>query len=164
MKTLRRRRKEHRTDYAKRLKLLKSDRPRITFRKTNRYIISQYITSKEAQDTVQESVSSKMLIGYGWPDNMKGSLKSVPASYLTGLLIGKAISEKKGASPVCDIGMIKKIQKNKFFAFLKGLKDAGVDVSCDEKLFPEEDRIKGKNLKTDSSKIVEEVKSKIQNG
>lgn len=163
MRTLRKRRQENRTDYGRRLKLLKSGQPRVTFRKTNRYILSQYVVSKEAQDSVQKSVSSRELLKYGWPENMKGSLKSVPASYLTGLLMGKYIASV-GGKPVCDLGMVMKIQKNKFFAFLKGLKDSGVDVACKDENFPDEDRLAGKNLKEENSKAIEGVKSKIQNG
>ena len=80
MKTLKRRRKEAKTDYGIRLKLLKSGVPRIVFRKSNRYIIAQYVTSNEAQDRVVVGITSKILLKYGWPEDMKGSLKSLPAS------------------------------------------------------------------------------------
>jgi len=159
-RTLKRRRKEHRTDYGKRIKLLKSGVPRIVFRKTNRYLIAQYVTSKEAQDKVEAGITSKDLMKHGWPEKFKHSLKSIPAAYLTGFLFGKKIEEKD--KPVVDFGMIRTIQKNKLFAFLKGLKDAGIDVKCEEKNFPEEDRIKGKNLKEDFSKEFEAVKNKIE--
>jgi len=56
MKTLKRRRKEHKTDYAKRIKLLKGGSPRVVFRKTNKYIISQYVKSKNAQDKIDEGI------------------------------------------------------------------------------------------------------------
>ena len=91
MKTLKRRRKEYKTDYKKRFGLLKSGVPRIVFRKTNKYVSAQYVTSKEAQDKVILGISSKNLIKYGWPEISKGSLKSITASYLTGYLVGKKI-------------------------------------------------------------------------
>ncbi len=163
MKTLKRRRKEHKTDYLKRIKLLKSGSPRVVFKKTNKYILAQYVESKEAQDKVQVGITSKILIKYGWPKEFEGSLKSTPASYLTGLLIGKKILGKKLGKPVLDFGMIRVLHKNKVFAFLKGLKDSGIEVTCKEEFFPNEDRIKGKHLKKDFSKIFEEIKSKIEN-
>ena len=162
MKTLKRRRKEHKTDYLKRIKLLKSGSPRVVFKKTNKYIMAQYVKSKEAQDKVEMGISSKILIKYGWPKEFEGSLKSIPASYFTGLLIGKKILERKLEKPIVDFGMIRVLHKNKTFAFLKGLKDSGVRVECKEEFFPNEDRIKGKHLKKDFSKIFEEIKSKIQ--
>ncbi len=162
MKTLKRRRKEHKTDYLKRIKLLKSGSPRVVFKKTNKYIIAQYVKSKEAQDEIKMGITSKILLKYGWPKEFGGSLKSIPASYLTGLLIGEKILEKKLEKPVVDFGMIRVLHKNKAFAFLKGLKDSGIGVECEEKFFPNEDRIKGKHLKKDFSKIFEGIKSKIE--
>ena len=158
---IKRRRRERKTDYLKRRNLLKSGAPRIIFRKTNRYIVGQYVISREAQDFVKEGINSKILLDYFWPKEFCNSLKSIPASYLTGLLLGKRISEKKLKIPIVDSGMIRKIAKNRFFAFLKGLKDAGIAIKCDEKFFPNEDRIKGKHLKKDFTKIFEEIKSKI---
>ena len=67
MKTLKRRKKEGKTDYLIRLKLLKSEMPRIVFRKTNRYIIAQYISSDETKDKINLGFSSKVLLKYGWP-------------------------------------------------------------------------------------------------
>ena len=96
MKTLKRRRRENKTDYLKRLKLLKSGSPRIVFRKTNKYLIVQYVTSEETKDKIEIGITSKKLINYGWPKNLEGSLKSLPASYLVGLLIGKKILKKLG--------------------------------------------------------------------
>jgi large subunit ribosomal protein L18 len=163
MKTLKRRRKEYKTDYLKRIKLLKSGSPRVVFKKTNKYIIAQYVKSKEAQDKVEVGITSKILIKYGWQKEFEGSLKSIPASYLTGLLIGKKILEKKLEKPIIDFGMIRVLHKNRAFAFLKGLKDSGIKVECKEEFFPNEDRIKGKHLKKDFSKMFEEIKSKIEN-
>src|SRR5258708_6094287 len=113
-KTLNRRRREQRTDYVKRIGLLKSSKPRIVFRKTNRYIVSQYIESHEAQDKVIVSVNSRDLLEYGWPKDFSGSLKSVPAAYLTGLLMGKK-AVKKSEEPIFDIGMTKSNHKGKVF-------------------------------------------------
>jgi large subunit ribosomal protein L18 len=163
MKTQKRRKRERKTDYSKRIRLLKGGAPRIVFRKTNKYIIAQYIKSKEAQDKVETGITSKSLIRYGWPEELKGSLKSIPASYLTGLLIGKKILKKKLEKPVVDFGMIRVLHKNRAFSFLKGLEDSGIKMKCKEEFFPKEDKIKGKHLKKDFSKIFEEIKSKIEN-
>lgn len=162
MKVDKRRRRENKTDYAKRLKLLKSEAPRLVFRKTNRYIIGQYATSDEAQDKIETGVTSKNLLNYGWPREFEGSLKSVTAAYLTGLLIGKEIVKKKLETPIVDFGMVRAISKNKAFAFLKGVVDAGVKINCSGESFPEEDRISGKNMKEDFSKTFKEIKSKIE--
>jgi large subunit ribosomal protein L18 len=159
MKVSKRRRKENKTDYLKRLKLLKSEKPRIVFRKTNKYIIAQYVVSKEAQDKIDFGITSKELTKYGWPESAKGSLKSVTASYLLGYLIGKRIIKNKLAEPIIDFGMIPALHKSKVFAFIKGIIDSGIKTNCKKEAFPEEARIKGEHLK---NKIkFEEIKSKI---
>jgi large subunit ribosomal protein L18 len=162
MKTQRRRRTENKTDYKKRMGLLKSGTPRIVFRKTNKYIISQYVISKEAQDSVKFGITSKELLKYGWPKKFEGSLKSIPASYMTGFLMGKQIIKNKLQSPIIDFGMIRVLHKTKLYAFIKGLIDSGIEIQCKEKAFPEEERISGENLKEDFSKTFKEVKSKIE--
>ena len=160
MKTAKRRRIEAKTDYLKRLKLLKSGKPRIVFRKTNRYIIAQYIESEEAKDKVKAGVTSKILLKYGWPEKYEGSLKSIPASYLTGLFFGKKIKEMP--SPIFDIGMIQSIHKTKVFAFIKGIIDSGIKTSCKKEAFPEDAKIRGENLK---NKIpFQEIKQRIEMG
>jgi large subunit ribosomal protein L18 len=162
MKVPKRRKIEGKTDYAKRVKLLKGETPRIVFRKTNKYVIAQYVTSREAQDKIEIGITSKDLKQFGWPAEFEGSLKSIPASYLTGLLIGKEIIKEKLKTPIVDFGMMRVLSKNKGFAFLKGLIDAGIKINCDEKEFPEEERILGKNLKEDFSKTFKEIKLKIE--
>ena len=162
MKTLKRRKLEGKTDYGKRLKLLKSHSPRLIFRKTNRYKIAQYVTSKQAQDKIEIGITSKKLKQFGWPEEFEGSLKSIPAAYLTGFLMGREINKKGLKTPIVDFGMVRALSKNRGYAFLKGIIDSGVKIKCDEKQFPEEERISGKNLKEDFSKIFKEIKSKIE--
>jgi large subunit ribosomal protein L18 len=147
MKILKRRRQERKTDYGKRLKLLKGNSPRIAFRRTNRYIIAEYIESREAQDKVIIGLNSKVLMKFGWPENAEGGLKSVTASYLTGLLIGKKVIKEKLKTPILDFGMHRMIHKSRTYAFIKGLVDAGLKIKHDEETFPEKERIEGKHMK-----------------
>lgn len=159
MKTLKKRRKKYLTDYNKRIKLLKSNSPRIVLRKTNRYFIAQYVLSDEAQDSVKIGFNSKILLNYGWPEKAKNSLKSISAGYLTGYLIGKQIIKNKAEKPIVDFGMMKNLHKTKIYAFLKGLIDSGIKISCKEEFFPSLERLKGGHMK---NKIpFEEIKSKI---
>jgi large subunit ribosomal protein L18 len=162
MKTLKRRRKENKTDYGKRLKLLKSGKPRIVFRKTNKYIIAQYITDEQTLDKIEIGLTSKKLLKHGWPKEFEGSLKSLPAAYLTGLLMGKEIIKNKKEAPIADFGMLRILPKTKIYAFQKGLVDAGVKLKHKEENFPTKEKISGKNLKKDFSKTFNEIKSKIE--
>ena len=162
MKTLRRRRQEGKTDYGKRVKLLKSEIPRLVVRRTNKHIIAQYTLSEDAKDKIVFGITSKALIKYGWPEEFRGSLKSISASYLTGFLIGKKIQKQKLKQPIIDFGMLRMQHKNKLFAFIKGIIDSGIEIPCKEEAFPEEERIKGKNLKEDFSKYFDKIKTKIE--
>lgn len=160
MKTLKRRRLENKTDYGKRLKLLKGNSPRIVFRKTDRYVIAQYVTSKEAQDKVIIGLNSRALMKFGWPEDAEGSLKSISASYLTGYLMGKRIINQKLQAPIVDFGMHISVHKTRMYAFVKGLIDAGIKINAKEETFPDETRIKGEHMKT---KIpFEKIKSNIE--
>lgn len=160
-KVAKRRRREGKTDYLNRIKLLKGVTPRVVFRKTNKYIIAQYIPSKEAQDKAEFGITSKILLKYGWPKELEGSLKSMTAAYLTGYLFGKKILKKKLTQPIVDFGMLRTLHKTKLYGFLKGLIDSGIKISCKEECFPEENRIQGKHLIEDFSKFFSQIKNKI---
>ena len=161
MKTVRKRRKENKTDYGKRIKLLKGESPRIVFRRSNKYLNSQYVISKQAQDKIKINLNSKQLLKYGWPSELKGSLSSTPAAYLLGFLTGNTILKEKLGEPIIDFGMLRMIHKSRPYAFIKGLNDSGIKINCPEEAFPSKDRLVGKHLKKDFSKTFEEIKLKI---
>lgn len=158
MRTIKRRRKENKTDYKIRMKLLKSGKPRLVVRKTNRYIICQYVISDESKDKVVFGLTSKELLRNGLDKKFAGSLKSIPASYLTGYLAGKKILEKKLETPIIDFGMQRVIHKTRLFGFLKGLVDAGVEISSPKEAFPDEKRIKTDKFDVDAIKKKLEAK------
>jgi large subunit ribosomal protein L18 len=147
MKVQKRRRRESKTDYLKRLKLLKSGKPRVVFRRTNKYVIVQYIISDEAKDKVVLGFNSSELLKYGWPKEAASGLKNTTASYFLGYLMGKTIQKKKLEEPIIDFGMIQALHKSRVYGFLKGIIDSGIKISCKEEAFPEPERIKGEHLK-----------------
>lgn len=162
MRVQKRRRREGKTDYKIRLNLLKGETPRIVFRKSNKYLVSQYVINENAKDKVKFGLNSKILLKYGWPKEFEGSLKSISAAYLLGFLTAKKILKDKIKTPIIDFGMIRVLPKTKPFAYLKGLIDGGLKIKSKEESFPEQDRIIGKNLKKDFSKNFQETKSKIE--
>jgi large subunit ribosomal protein L18 len=157
-RTIKKRRMENKTDYKLRLNLLKSGIPRIVVRRTNRYFIVQAVESHEAQDKVIAGVTSKDLIEFGWNEKKAGSLKSVPAGYLTGMLLAKKL--KKGKY-IVDLGMARTLSGSRIFAVIKGLIDGGLDVPANEEAFPSEERLNGEHLKEDVSKMIKGVKAKL---
>ena len=50
MKSIKRRRREGKTDYKARLAMLKSEKPRLVIRKSNRYLVVQIVGSEIAKD------------------------------------------------------------------------------------------------------------------
>jgi len=157
-RTVRRRRKEGKTDYKARLVLLKSNQPRFVVRKSNRYILGQVIESENAQDKVISGVSSKELLNYGWPDTMKGSLKNMTAAYLTGFMLGKKSKIKEG---IFDMGLQRNVKRSRIYAFLKGLIDAEIKIPHSKETLPPEEMLL-KNEKT--GRLINPIKEKLQNG
>lgn len=155
------RRRQAKTDYRKRLVLLKSKSPRVVVRKTNRYIILQIIESKHAKDNVLYSVNTKELLKLGWPEEKKGSLKSISASYLGGLLLGKKAKELK-ERVILDTGLIPNTKGSRVYAAVKGLSDSGIEIKYNEKIMPSEDRIQGKHINLDIKPIIDKIGVKVK--
>jgi len=159
LRTLKRRRLEKKTDYKSRIGMLKSKTPRIAIRKTNKYLIVQLIESKEAQDKIITGVTSKDLLENGWNEKFKGSLKSTPAAYLTGLLMAKKIGKGKF---ILDIGMAKNVKGSRIYAVAKGLVDGGLNINVNKSVYPSEERINGEHLKEEVKAMIKKVREKIK--
>jgi large subunit ribosomal protein L18 len=159
LRTQKRRRRECKTDYKLRLNLLKSGLPRVVVRRTNKYFTAQIVESSEGQDKVLAGVTSKDLIKQGWDKKLEGSLKSVSAGYLTGLLLAKKAQPKQ--KYIVDLGMTRTQDGNRVFAVLKGLVDGGMNIPANEKVFPSDERIAGEHLKDDVKKVISKVKEKL---
>lgn len=134
-KTIRRRRLEHKTDYKARLALLKSRSPRLVVRKSNRYIVAQLVISEIAQDKVLATANSKELIEKGWSKELAGSLKSLPAAYLTGMLLGNKVKAQH-KSAIADLGMYRNVKKSRLYAVIRGFIDSGMQLPCDKSMLP----------------------------
>ncbi len=158
MKLQKKRRQQARTDYQARLALLKSQKPRVVIRKTNKYITVQLIETEIAQDKVVLTTTSKELLSHGWPKEKINSLKSLQASYLTGLLFGhKAKASTK--ETILDIGLQRNTKKSRLYAALKGIIDAGIKISHSQEILPSEEELK-KNEKL--APILSKLKEKIK--
>lgn len=156
-KTQRRRRKQAKTDYKARLALLKSEKPRLIVRKSNRYITAQIVETKAAQDKIIVGITSKILLKKGWPKELSGSLKSKQAAYLAGLILGKMAKEKIGEA-VLDLGLNRNIAKSRLYAVLKGVIDAGLNIPHKGDVLPSEEELKS-NEKT--AEIFSKIREKI---
>jgi large subunit ribosomal protein L18 len=134
-----RRRREGVTDYRARLKLVKSGKPRLVVRRTNRYVIVQLVESKAGGDRTVLTVTSKALARYGW----RAGTKNTPSAYLTGYLAGRLAVAKGYTEAIADIGMRTPSKGARVFAAIKGAIDAGLRIPASEEIFPDEARIRG---------------------
>jgi len=153
-----RRRREGKTNYRKRLKLLLSGKPRLVYRRTLKYIIGQIIDFDKKGDKTLVGITSKILRKYGW----KFACDNTPASYLTGYLLGKMALSKGVNEAVLDIGLYTSTKGGRMYAFAKGAIDAGLSVPCSEEMFPSEERIKGLHINEEVAKNFDEVKKNIE--
>ncbi len=166
-----RRKREGKTNYKKRLGLLKGGKPRLVIRGSSKNIIAQIIKYEIKGDKVIAASSSKELEKLGW----KFSRSNIPAAYLTGLLLGKKASSQKLGEMVLDSCLRVLARGGRICAALKGCIDAGLDVKCDESILPSDDKVKGKHIvdyaviKKDMGgqklpSVFDEVKKKIIGG
>ncbi len=137
-----RRRREGRTDYYRRMKLIVSDRPRMVVRRTNRHIIVQLVTATLEGDRTLVAAKSDELSAFGYT----GSLSNTPAAYLTGMLFAvKALNEGYQEANL-DIGLSRASRGSRVFAVLKGAVTAGLDVPHSPEILPPDDRTNGAHI------------------
>jgi len=151
------RKRQGKTDYRRRLKLLLAQKPRLVVRRSLKNILAQIVEYGENGDKILSSVHSSELKKYGY-ENSKGN---IPSSYLTGLLIGSKAKKKNIKELVLDIGLQKSVRGSRIYSVLKGCVDSGMNVPHSKGILPSEDRIKGKHIKSFDSKKFDEVKNKI---
>lgn len=137
-----RRKREGKTDYRKRLKLLLSHKPRLVVRPSLKNITAQIIEYHQEGDKVIVSSNSSELEKFGWVF----SKSNVPAAYLTGLLAGIRAISKGIKKAILDVGLHTPTKGSKIFACLKGAADAGLEVPFSKDILPSEERIKGKHI------------------
>ncbi|KMZ71085.1 60S ribosomal protein L5-1 [Zostera marina] len=158
------RRREGKTDYRARVRLINQDKnkyntPKYRFvvRFTNKDIVAQIISSSIAGDLVLASAFAHELPRYG----LKVGLTNYSAAYCTGLLLARRVLKileldeeyegnveasgedyyvepSEGRRPfraLLDVGLIRTTTGNRVFGALKGALDGGLDIPHGEKRF-----------------------------
>lgn len=147
-----RRKREGRTDYRQRLKLLRSNEPRLVVRISLKHVSAQVIQFTSTGDVTVASAHSKQLGDLGWKDGTS----NLPAAYLVGLLCGYRAVKSGIEKSTFDIGMHHPTPGGKVFAALKGAVDAGLKVPHDESVMPGEDRLSGSSISKYAAMLKEE--------
>jgi len=137
-----RRKKEGKTDYRKRLSLLKSGELRLVIRKSNKNMIVQLVAFHPDGDKVLVTAHSSELQKQGW----KLSKSNLPAAYLVGLILGKKALAKKQKRAIVDLGLQSAVKGTRLYAVLKGALDAGMDIPNSPDVLPSDARLSGEHI------------------
>ena len=137
-----RRRRQGKTDYAARIKLVDYDKSRLVVRVSNTHATVQVINYAPEGDITVASAVSKELSKYGY----LGHTNNISAFYLTAYLCAKRALANGVESAILDIGLKTPIKGSKIFAALKGAIDAGLEIPHGDFIFPEDERIRGEHI------------------
>ncbi|RKD94725.1 50S ribosomal protein L18 [Halopiger aswanensis] len=151
-----RRRREVRTDYHQRLRLLKSGKPRLVARKSNKHTTAQLITPGPQGDETLASAHSSDLEEYGW----EAPTSNISAAYLTGLLAGQRAVEAGLEEAVLDIGLNTATPGNKVFAVQEGAIDAGLEIPHNDEVLADWSRTRGEHI----AEYAEQLDEPLYNG
>ncbi|MFH1520656.1 MAG: 50S ribosomal protein L18 [Candidatus Micrarchaeota archaeon] len=149
-----RRRRDGKTNFAKRLALVSGGKTRMVVRRSNKGIIVQFVNFDPKGDKTLVTLSGSHLSKtYKWQ-----SKRNVWTAYLVGLMAAKVAQKKGVKEAILDMGMYTPSKGSVIFAAQKGAADAGVVISYDKEKVPEE---KISNPPDKYKSMFNEVKAKI---
>ncbi len=155
-----RRRREGKTDYAARIKLVDYEKSRLVVRVSNAHATVQVVDYAPEGDITVASAVSKQLSKYGY----LGGSSNLSAFYLTAYLCAKRALANGVENAILDIGLKSPIKGSKVFAALKGAVDAGLEIPHGDFIFPEYERIRGEHSANYAESLEDdEVKEKFSN-
>jgi large subunit ribosomal protein L18 len=164
-----RRRREGKTNYHARLKLVLSGKLRLVVRASIHTVVVQVIEASLKGDKIIVSAHSRHLAKYGWKYNQG----NMPSAYLVGYLCGMRAKNKKIKECILDVGIL--VHKHRIFAAFKGFLDAGIEVPHGNSVFENlhlDSRMNGNHIKEyaelikkkDKKKFEKEFSSYLKNG
>lgn len=158
-----RRKREGKTNYKKRIKLLLSNKPRMIVRKS---LLSTYAQigkfDVKGDKIIASSSVWELKKKHGWKHG-----NNVPAAYLTGLLLGRKALKAGIKEAILDTGFHTSTKGSKIYACLKGAVDAGLKIPHNQEILPSEERLMGKHIEKYVSKSktissdVQAIKEKV---
>ncbi|NHJ04454.1 MAG: 50S ribosomal protein L18 [Candidatus Heimdallarchaeota archaeon] len=151
-----RRRREGKTNFHRRKRLLRSDKSRLVVRRSNKNERVSIVNAKIVGDETLVIATSYHLKDYGW----KGATGNTPSSYLTGYLAGsyaKALGIKEA---ILDIGVNSCRKSTRVSAMLCGAVAAGLNIPHDPEVFPPEERYTGQTIADFATKLKKENSEK----
>lgn len=137
-----RRKREGKTHYKKRLKILLSNKFRLVLRKSLNSIIASIVQYDAKGDRILFTVDSKTLGKFGW----KGHTGNLPSAYLTGMIAGKKAVKEGVKEAILDIGLNNSTKGSRLYAALAGAIDAGMKIPSSMEVLPSIERISGGHI------------------
>jgi len=147
------RKRNLKTDYKKRLELIKSNKIRLVIRRSSKTILTQLTKYEIKGDKTLLLIKSQELKKLGW----KNSTRNIQAAYLTGLLLGTKAKKLKIDNAIADLGLQKLTKNSVIYAALHGVIDSGLKVPHNKKILLPKEKIN----KKETEKEFDEVKNKI---
>ena len=151
------RRLNGKTNYKKRLALVKSRKTRFVIRKKHNTIVIQAVNFGMKGDIAITGANSRELIKLGW----KAHTGSIQAAYLTGKLCARKAKEKGITEGILDMGLATPVHGSSIFAALKGLIDGGLSIPASEEVFPKEEILNG-TATAEWAKTLDKAKYDVQ--
>ena len=162
-----RRKREGRTYYKSRMKMIMSGKYRFVARKSLKNLQASIVQFDPKGDRIAITVDSKALLKIGW----KGDTGNLSSAYLIGYIAGKKAQEKGIKDAVFDIGFNKSVKGSRLYAALAGAIDSGLKIPFDQGVIPPKERIAGEHiakyaqlLKNDKEKYQRQFSDYIKRG
>ncbi len=134
------RRRTARTNYAKRLALLKSGRLRLVVRRTGNQVLAQLIAFENVGDkTLVAGTSAELAKKFGYPGRA-----NIPSAYLVGLLVAAKAKKAGIKSAVLDLGLATATKNCLAYFALKGAVDGGLEIPATVEV--DEKRLNGAHI------------------
>ncbi|MFT4310112.1 MAG: 50S ribosomal protein L18 [Candidatus Woesearchaeota archaeon] len=151
-----RRKREGKTDYRKRLSLLKSHQVRLVVRCFSQHIVAQVVEYVPQGDKILVAVDSRQLQQHGW----KVTNGNIPEAYLVGLSIAQKAKKLGVSSVILDTGLVTHLAGSKVYAVACGAVEGGLPLVCDKQVFPSDTRITGQHIASYAQHLKAENKQK----
>ena len=146
-----RRKREGKTHYKMRLKILISNKFRLVVRKSLNSTKASIVQYNAKGDKVLFTIDSKTLGKLGW----KGNTGNLPSAYLTGVIAGKKAIKEGVNEAILDIGLNNSTKGSRLYAALAGAIDAGMKIPLNTEVLPSKERISGEHI----SKYAQSIKN-----
>lgn len=136
------RKRQGRTYYKKRMRILMSNKPRLVVRKSLRDLQASIVEFNVKGDKVMLTVNSSSLRKLGW----KGDSGNLSSAYLVGFLAGKKALAKGVKEAIFDLGFSNSVKGSRLYSALAGAIDSGLKIPFEQEILPPKDRISGEHI------------------